>query len=72
MEDKTWKATHIKFKDLEKAAGYRLTAFDEIRNGIPGIEIAIRIPYYQYRKYGMLKAMTKLGLESCASIYINF
>lgn len=72
MENSSWKAIHVKFKDLEKAAGHRLTAFNEIRNGIPGIEIAIRISYYQYRKYGILKAMTKLGLESCASIYINF
>lgn len=70
--DISWKATHIKFKDLEKAAGCRLKAFDEIRNGIYGINFCIGIPYYEYKKYGIQKAITKLGLESKASIYINF
>lgn len=72
MEDVSWKATHVKFKDLEKAAGHRLKAFDEIRNGIPGIEISLRIPYYQYRKYDILKAIVKLGLEAQSAIYVNF
>ena len=72
MENSSWKAVHVKFKDLEKAAGHTLAAFNDIRNGIPGLEISIRIPYYQYRKYGILKAVSKMGLESHSAIYINF
>lgn len=72
MDDVSWKATHIKFKDLEKAAGHKLKAFDEIRNGIPGIEIALRVPYYDYAKYGIQKAIVKLKLEGKAAIYVNF
>lgn len=72
MDDVSWKATHIRFKDLEKAAGHSLVAFKEIRKGIPGINLCIGIPYYEYKKYGILKAIQRLGLESKATIYINF
>ncbi len=72
MNEISWKATHVKFKDLEKAAGHRLKAFDEIRNGIPGINLCLGIPYYEYKKYGIMKAIIKLRLENKACIYINF
>lgn len=72
MKDVSWRATHVKFKDLEEAAGHRLSRFDDIRNGISGITLSIGIPFYEWEKYGITKAVKRLGLSNKSCIYINF
>lgn len=66
-----WRGTHVFLHEIERLSNRKLPKLREMRDLIDGVQVSIRIPKSEWKKYGIDKAMTMLGMDNRNSIYVN-